>query len=139
MVQKILLFAYRKAGISPEEFKTHYEGHVELLKSLAGDAFPSSHRRTYLARTAVDTAAEDASTVNANTPAAVIKGKQSEFDYDVIAEVTFADADAFKAFERVLYPQYAPETAAKIAANEEKFMDLSKMSIVRVGDSLETV
>lgn len=47
-------------------------------------------------------------------------GSQTDFDYDAIAELTFADASAFQTFFG-LYQQ--PENAARIAADEEQFLD----------------
>jgi hypothetical protein len=50
-------------------------------------------------------------------------------------EITFADQVAYEAFKRKMY---MPDTWAQLAANEEKFMDLSKLSMVLVGDVVET-
>lgn len=82
----------------------------------------------------VETPPEGATTYNGNMPATVMTGNHSEFDYNVLVEITFADQVVYKAFERKVY---MPDTWAQLAANE-KFMDLSKLSMVLVGDVVET-
>ncbi|EPS31456.1 hypothetical protein POX_h09741 [Penicillium oxalicum] len=137
MTYKVLVYAHRLPGVSPELFKQRYEAHIDLFKRLVGDAFPLSHRRVYIARTRTDTTPQDASPVchNANTPATVIVGQQSDYDYDCLAEMTFADQTSWEAcVERVR----APEISAQIAADEDGFFDRSKTGVVVVGDVFET-
>ncbi|KAF1972134.1 hypothetical protein BU23DRAFT_166488, partial [Bimuria novae-zelandiae CBS 107.79] len=70
MTFSLLLFITRKPTLTPAEFKAHWDNtHVELLKSIAGDKFPLTHTRRYIART------EDNGTWNA----AVIAGTQDDF------------------------------------------------------------
>ncbi|KAJ5291525.1 hypothetical protein N7478_000776 [Penicillium angulare] len=135
MSVRALIYAYRKPGLSLEDFKKHYEDHAELVKRLSGEDFPLSHKRTYVARSTVGVASEDASERNALTPATVLVGKQSHFDFDAYAELTFTDKAAFQAFSAKIY---APDAAAQIAADEEKFLDKSKLGIVLLGDVIET-
>ncbi|KAL2851178.1 EthD domain-containing protein [Aspergillus pseudoustus] len=128
---KALLFATRKAGITPTEFKTHYETvHVPLVQSLSGEpgTLPISHKRTYLAR---PVAGEDNS-----FPAAVVVGSQEDFSYDCITEVTFEDEGAFKAF---FAKRMEPGIKEVIDADEEKFLDSKKFKAVILGDVVETV
>lgn len=135
MPVKAVLYAYRKPGLSLEDFRTHYEAHVELIKRLAGDDFPLTHTRHYIARSTVETAPEGATTRNATTPATVLAGQQSDFDFDAYAEVTFADQAAFDAFGAKIY---APDAAAQLHADEEKFLDRSRLGIVMLGEVVET-
>ncbi|KAJ6088552.1 hypothetical protein N7486_009813 [Penicillium sp. IBT 16267x] len=135
MSLKVFVHAYRKPGLSLEDFKKHYEDHVELVKRLSGENFPLSHKRTYIARNTVEVAPEGASERNALTPATVLVGKQSDFDFDAYAELTFADQAAFQAFRASIH---APDVAALIAADEEKFLDKSKLGIALLGDVIET-
>jgi hypothetical protein len=130
-----IIYAYRKPGLSLEDFKKHYEAHVDLVKKLAGDSFPSSHKRSYIARTTVTTPPDDATTRNAFTPATVLSGQQSDFDFDAYAELTFPDQAAFGAFHARVT---AADAAAQIAADEGKFLDRSRLGIAMVGDVLET-
>ncbi|KAK2604280.1 hypothetical protein N8I77_007224 [Diaporthe amygdali] len=133
MTYSVLIFAYRKPGTTPEQFRAHYEGkHMPLVKEIGGEHFPLSHTRRYIHRTEGKT--EDTER-NANFPATVLMGSQTDFDYDAIAELTFADASAFQTFFG-LYQQ--PENAARIAADEEQFLDRPRMSVVVVGETLST-
>ena len=114
---KVLIFSSRKAGTNPAEFQECYDTkHVPLLKRLTGSAFPTSHIRRYVARQPAETSPEGATQRNSRFPAVVIWGKQSDFDYDVIAELTFPDPVAFQAFGAALM---APENAKEIGAMEE--------------------
>ncbi|KAI2622480.1 EthD domain-containing protein [Hypoxylon sp. NC1633] len=119
MTYSILVFAYRKPGTTPEQFKAHYEGsHVPLLRELAGLHFPLSHTRRYIHRSAGQ--------------ASVLIGNQEDFDYDAFAELTFEDATAFQTFFGVVQQ---PDIAAKIAADEEHFLDHSRMLVVVLGET----
>lgn len=130
-----LIHAYRKPGLSVEDFKKYYEAHVDLLKRLAADDFPLSHKRTYVARNSVETAPDGASARNALTPAVLLAGQQADFDFDAYAELTFADQISLAAFAA---KTQTPDVAAQIAADEEKFLDRSKTGIVMMGDVIET-
>ncbi|RMZ45594.1 hypothetical protein AFCA_011263 [Aspergillus flavus] len=78
---------------------------------------------------------EGASDRNPLTPATVLVGQQTDFDFDAYAELTFADQAAFQAFGAKLY---APDAAAQIAADEEKWLDKSKLAMAMLGDVIET-
>ncbi|KAJ5947361.1 hypothetical protein N7466_000376 [Penicillium verhagenii] len=133
MTFQIMVHAYRKAGMSPGDFKKHYDSHVDLLKRIAGDVFPLSHKRMYVARTSVDIAAEGASSSNATTPAAVIVGEQSDFEFDAFVELTFHDEKAFLAFvEKCRGPEFGPQ----VTADEELFLD--RLAVVAIGEVSET-
>ncbi|EEA19522.1 hypothetical protein TMatcc_009656 [Talaromyces marneffei ATCC 18224] len=137
---RLLIYTYRKAGLSLEDFKKHCEEHVLLIKRLTGDDFPLSHKRHYIARNALssDESQNNNTTVterNATTPAIVFAGQQSDFDFDAYAELTFASQEAFQTFIAKIQ---TPEIAAQIAADEERFLDRSKLSIAMLGDVIET-
>ena len=132
MSYRILLLAYRKPGTTPEEFKAHYEGtHMPLVRALAGEHYPLSHTRRYIHRAPGRGETER----NAQYPASIIMGTQADFDFDAISELTFEDQAAFQSFFDFMTQ---PENAAKLAADEELFLDRSKMPIVIVGDCIET-
>ncbi|KAL4877840.1 EthD domain-containing protein [Aspergillus karnatakaensis] len=126
---KALILSSRKPGLSLEEFRTHYEEHVQLIKSLAGDTFPLSHRRTYLARTTVNTPTGDGPGRNALIPAIVVRGEQSDFDFDATAELTFADQDAADKFMERMGQR---ENAQKLLEDEEKFLNRERVAIVMI-------
>ncbi|ROV97390.1 hypothetical protein VMCG_06865 [Cytospora schulzeri] len=121
MTYSILIFVYRKPGTTPEQFRAHYESsHVPLIKDITGELFPLSHTRRYIHRTE---GKAEGTERNANSPASVLMGTQADFEYDVFAELIFPDVDAFQKFFGVAQQ---PENAARIAADEEKFLDRSK-------------
>lgn len=137
---KVLILATRKPDISPATFRTRYEAHVDLLKRISTSDFPLSHRRSYIARTAATTTTsppenEQPPPRNAATPAAVIVGQQADFDFDAVAELTFADDAALQAF---MAKVSAPEAARQIAADEEGFLDRGRLRIVMLGEVVES-
>ncbi|KAI1213213.1 EthD domain-containing protein [Annulohypoxylon truncatum] len=130
MTYSILVFVYRKPGTTPEQFKAHYEGsHVPLIRELAGAHFPLSHTRRYIHRSEGQ---GEGTTRNATTPASVLIGRQEDFDYDAFAELIFDDATAFQNFFAVMQQ---PDIAAKMAADEEHFIDRSRLSVVVLGET----
>ena len=136
MVFRVIIFSSRKPGVSPAEFQECYDTkHIPLLKRLTGSAFPTSHVRRYIARPPVESAPEGANERNTESPAIVIWGKQSDFDYDVISELTFPNQTAFQAFGAALN---APDTIKEISAMEETFMDMTQNSAVVLGDVVES-
>jgi hypothetical protein len=127
MTFSFLLFITRKPTLSPAEFKTHWDTkHIELLKAIAGDAFPLTHTRRYIART----------NQNDAWPAAVLVGAQQDFTYDGIAELVFPDEAAFQTFFGVVSE---PGAAARIAADEEAFIVRGEMRAVVLGETAVTV
>ncbi len=85
--------------------------------------FPLSHTRRYIQRTE---GKAEGTERNANNPASLLLGTQADFDFDAYAELTFADVSAFQAFFDLLQQ---PEDAARLAMDEEKFLDRSKSKI----------
>lgn len=126
MPYTILIFAYRKPGLSPAEFKSHYETrHIPLLASHAGPLFPITHTRHYIQRTEH----------GPDYAATVLVGTQADFGYDAFAELVFEDEGKFRAFfGRVS----EPEAAKQIAADEEKFLDRGRMRVVVGGEVVAT-
>ncbi|KAJ5475210.1 hypothetical protein N7539_008276 [Penicillium diatomitis] len=132
---KVLVYAHRLPAVTPETFKQRYEAHIQLFKRLVGEAFPISHRRIYISRTLIDAPPDHDPSHNATTPATVIVGQPSDYDYDCLAEMTFADQASWEAcVARVR----APEISAQIAADEDQFFDRSETGVVVVGDVVET-
>ncbi|KAI1262261.1 EthD domain-containing protein [Xylariaceae sp. FL1019] len=134
MVYSILIFAYRKIGTTPEQFRSHYEeSHVPLIRKLTGASFPISHTRHYIHRT--ERQADDNTSRNSNTPATVVIGTQEEFDYDAFAELSFEDEAAFQTFFALTQQ---PDNAAQIAEDEQKFLDRARMTVVLAGETTVT-
>lgn len=116
--------AYRRPGISHAAFKDHYEKkHVPLLKSIAGDTFPLSHKRYY-------------PDVNGpRTKERLIKGPASEFSMDAFTTLTFSDEAAFKRFFAKVSE---PKAAEAIRKDENEFLDSDRLAIIILGDVQET-
>ncbi|KAH9907136.1 EthD domain-containing protein [Xylariomycetidae sp. FL2044] len=132
MTYSILIILYRKPSTSPKEFKDHYEGkHMPLIRELAGETFPLSHRRRYVYRSSEASAAAGGTDRNPTTPATVLMGSPADVDFDALSEVNFTDEPSFQAFFGFLSQ---PENAAKLAAGEEMFLDREKTSIVVLGE-----
>ena len=134
----ILIFAYRKPGLSPAEFKSLYEtSHIPLVQSVAGSHFPKAHVRRYIQRSQEKSAPASTDDVEEHSeyPATVLIGAPSDFEYDAIAELTFDDEAAFQAFFGTVSQQDAAE---QIAKNEETFLDRPKMRVVVLGDCITT-
>ncbi|KAI1113886.1 EthD domain-containing protein [Nemania sp. NC0429] len=136
MPYSALVFVYRKAGTTPEQFKAYYdEIHVPLLLELTGSTFPLAHKRHYIQRQSGQKQDDQDTARNPTTPATVHVGTQEDFDYDVIVELTFEDESAYHTFFGVMRQ---PENAAKIVADEEMFIDRSRLIIVGVGSTVTT-
>lgn len=128
---KVLMFATRKQGLSPQEFIDYYENkHVPLIKSLTGNLFPASHTRHYIGR-----APADGSGSGATDAPWVVMGDASEVTWDSMAILTFKDDEHFNKAMQLLSDE---EMAAKLAADEENFVDRSKLKAVIIGEVSET-
>lgn len=120
MVSSILVFAYRKPGITPEQFRDYYEEkHIKLIKELAGNDFPISHTRRYIHRTKGNGVTEH----NPDYLATVFVGEQADCEYDCCSELIFANPAALLAFKEAMAQA---DKAAQIAADEEEFLDRSR-------------
>lgn len=51
MTFSILIFNYRKPGVTPAEFRTACEALIPVVKEITGEHFPLTHTRRYLLRT----------------------------------------------------------------------------------------
>lgn len=131
MTFQVILFVWRKPGLSPADFKTYWETkHVPLVKELTGDKFPNSHTRHYIQRSAVPGGAD-----NTSWPAAVMLGEQSDFDYDAWAVLDF---DSKEAFEAMFAKISEKDAAERLGADEEAFLDRGKRRVVFVDDMCVT-
>ena len=129
MTLPVLLFSYRKPGLSPTDVRSHYESiHVLLLQSIAGSHFPKIHGRCYIYRSE----GEDSESLETSSyPAAVLMRAQADLEYDAIAELTFGDEAAFETFRDIVSDE---EAADRIAKDEEMFLDRGRLKIVVGGE-----
>ncbi|KAJ5112289.1 hypothetical protein N7532_000334 [Penicillium argentinense] len=117
MTVKVLIYAYRKPGLSIEEFKKRYETHAALVKQLAGADFPF--------------------VTNAPTSPAPPSRlpRMKHFDFDAYAELTFVDQAALGTFTAKVQ---SPEIARRIEEDEEEFLDRGRLGIAMLGEVCET-
>ena len=80
MTFTILIFAYRKPGLTPAQFRIHGEQiHIPLIKSLTGPLFPLSHVRRYIHRTKIaEEAGGPEGTVGTKGTTGIEKSEHSE-------------------------------------------------------------
>lgn len=107
-----VLMLKRKSGLTKEQFKEHYESsHVALAKKHVGHLF-KDYLRNYINTTTFADASGYAFTESQNGA------------YDSITTMVFENEAAFAECFRILNQ---PEVKAAFQADEEKFMDRSKM------------
>ncbi|KAI0096665.1 EthD domain-containing protein [Nemania sp. FL0031] len=134
MTYCILVYLSRKPGTTPEQFRDYYvNSHLPFFRQLAGPHVPALHTQLYIHRT---TTSGDGNTPrNASTPATVFFGTQADFDFDVLVTLEFKDVATFQAHYEFMMQ---PDIAAKIAADEERFLDRSQTRAVLLGEVIET-
>ena len=121
---QLLMFGARKEGLTPEQYRDHYENvHIPLMKNLTGDTFPLRHERHYVKRGEAP-----------DFPAAVLMGDQTSFDYDAVAVLTYRDKEHFDANWAFFEDE---ETARLIKEDEEKFS--AWVTGVFIGPTISTV
>jgi hypothetical protein len=112
----ILLYCYRLPTLSPIEFRTYCEEkHVPLVKSLLGAEHPLTHTRYYT-----------------NKDSGFLVGTPVPDDPDLIAVITFESEDAM---QKSMTKRRSDGIREIIEADEEKFMDRSKVKVVSVGEA----
>lgn len=110
----VLLFCYRLATLDPTQFRTYVEEkHVPLVKSLLGSKHPLTHTRYYT-----------------NKDSGYVVGSPSSEDPDLVAVITYEDDTAMQESMRA---RNADGIREQIQADEAKFMDRSKVKVVRMG------
>jgi uncharacterized protein (TIGR02118 family) len=112
----ILLYCYRLPTLSPTEFQTYCEEkHVPLVKSLLGAEHPLTHTRYYT-----------------NKDSGFLVGSPVPTDPDLIAVITFESEEAM---QQSMRKRRADGVREFIEADEDKFMDRSKVKVVNVGEA----
>lgn len=129
-----IAFLWRKSGVTPEEFKHHYENvYMPLLRKLFGDAFPKSHTRFYVPRTVQDGSSSDKT--NANYHPTVFLGTAQDFDYDAITVTAFEDEAHFQKFFARMGDT---EVAKQLEAVQELFSERQMQKAAAIGPGLVT-
>lgn len=105
---QLLMFGRRKEGLTPDQYRDHYENvHIPLMLNLTGSTFPLTHERHYVKRGGPP-----------DFPAAVLMGDQADFDYDAVAILTYRDKAHFDANWAFFEDE---ETSRLIREDEDKF------------------
>ncbi len=89
------------------------------IQEMAGAHFPQSHTRRYIQRTDGENAT-------------VLVGSQTDFDYDVLAEMIFEAEETWKAFYDTLCIE---ENAKWIEEDEKNFFDRTRVRVVVLGET----
>ncbi|KAL2045990.1 hypothetical protein ABVK25_011879 [Lepraria finkii] len=127
MSYSIVAFLWRKPGLTPDEFRHHYETiHIPLLLTLL--AFPKSYTRFYLPRQLSTTYLADTS--NTNYAPTIFLNSTDDFDYDAFASIVFADEAAFDMFYTRLRD---PDIAKVLGDDEDKFLWRQKLVVAAAG------
>ena len=128
MTFTVLQFYTRHPALTPYAFKNYYEtNHIPLLQFLTRSHFPISHTRRYIQRSS----SSNQPFSDNDHPAIIVVGKQSDFDYDVVAELVFENAAAFETFFMLISEE---EAAEHIKEDEERFLIVGKTMAVVVGE-----
>lgn len=112
-MMKIICLLKRKPGTTRAQFKEYYEAnHAPLCERLL--PFYQDYYRSYFAET------QDYETGHLDNKVG------DELDFDVITELTFSSRENY---ENLVAALSDPRIGDQITADEEKFMDRSKMSV----------
>lgn len=107
---KIYAFVGRQLDMSIAEFREHYEHHhVPLVKRLAPP--PGAYQRNYILRKGVGSSNAD------------------DLGFDVVTEMTFADADEYQRWHAALTQA---KHAAILAADFDLFADAQRLRVCAV-------
>ena len=110
-----LILASRLPHLSPADFKLYMEErHIPLLQSMAGDNFPTEHKRSYIAR-------------DAQAQAILFAGKPEDINFDVVADLSFQDEAHLQRYQAATI---GGPRAAEVHEDEAKFIELQTLRIV---------
>ncbi|KAH8722615.1 hypothetical protein GQ44DRAFT_729488 [Phaeosphaeriaceae sp. PMI808] len=110
MVFRVYMLAVKAPGITIEEFKDHWDNkHLNLLKEIAGDAYPKVHNHMYPQKFAGTDA----------------------YHFDGIGYLEFQSHDDFL---RLVSIVEKPENKIRMEADEKLFLDKSKIQMYVLDD-----
>ncbi|RDW70884.1 uncharacterized protein DSM5745_08395 [Aspergillus mulundensis] len=106
MPLKLISLKYRLPTVTPEAFKRGYKEHVTAIKECMGETFPLSIQMHFISNT------QNASSSSASAPTVIPEGAlqgadgsavpltiKTEFGFDAVNVLTFADEAAYAAFQ----------------------------------------
>lgn len=110
MVFRVYLLAVKAADISLEAFKEQWDvHHINLLKDIAGAAYPKNHHHHYPTQAAGPT----------------------DTRYDGIGYLEFEDKDAFLKLQKITG---TPHNRARLDQHDKTFLDKSKCQMYIVDE-----
>lgn len=110
----VLLLCHKLPNLSAAEFRNYIEEvHSPFVKSLLGSEFPLTHTRYYT-----------------NKESGFAIGSPSPTDPDLFAVITYESEDAMR---RSMSKRASDGIREQIQADEDKFMDRSKVQVVVLG------
>ncbi|OTA92692.1 hypothetical protein M434DRAFT_318644 [Hypoxylon sp. CO27-5] len=120
MTYTIIALLKRKQGLTPLQFRTHYDTvHLPLLKSLVGSAFPLTHTRNYVSRTSTNPTSDDYPD-ESYPPTIMYQGNSSDVTFDVVTIMTWENKESWDRFLEIFRGDHV---ARKIGEDEENFLD----------------
>ncbi|KAI0838427.1 EthD domain-containing protein [Hypoxylon sp. FL0890] len=126
MTYTIIALLKRKQGLTPLQFRTHYDTvHLPLLKSLVGSAFPITHTRNYVSR-APTSRTSDHSPDESYPPTVMYQGNSRDVAFDVVTIMTWDTKESWDEFLEIFSSQHV---ADKIGEDEEAFLDRGRKII----------
>ena len=119
---KILWMLKRKPGITPAQFREHYErSHAAIARKHVGHLL-LSYTRNYQTEAWGGTATDPAGF------------RLRPFDYDCITELVVADEAAFEEMGRIFG---APAASAELIADEHQFLDRDATVMLRCDEVVD--
>jgi hypothetical protein len=124
MPVKVILFLKRKAGLTPEQFRVHYESsHVKLAQRYLGHLIVG-YRRNY----------PRFATLNPSSVPAGSQPAPHDIGYDCITEIWVKDEAAFAELRRIFDD---PVIGPIVAADELKFLQRDA-TVMIVSEEVDT-
>lgn len=125
----LLCFTVRKPGTTFQEYKAYYEQHhSKNIYDFLGDDSPATYSRHYVERPSDG----DSSHIAAQgAPALFLTGQAEDFVYDGVTLMTWANEAAYINMTKKFTD---PDVARRFAADEEVFLDRSKVVLMSVGE-----
>lgn len=121
---KLVFMLKRKPGITPEQFRAHYENsHVKLAQKYIGHLL-TGYRRNY----------PTFATLNPSNVPAGTEPKPYDFEYDVVTEMWVRDEAALMEIQRIFND---PKINPILVEDELKFLDRAS-TLMLLTDEVDT-
>ncbi|KAJ9610298.1 hypothetical protein H2200_005075 [Cladophialophora chaetospira] len=124
----LLCFTVRKPGMSFQDYKAYYEQHhSKNIYDFLGDDSPATYSRHYVERPSDG----DSSHIAAHgAPAIFLTGQPENFVFDAVTIMTWENEEAYISMTKKFTD---PDVVSRFTADEEVFLDRSKVVLMSVG------